>query len=223
VTEIGAIAERRRVPFHCDAVQAAGRVPIDVKKMKISLLSLSAHKMYAPKGVGALVVRKGIKLHPLIHGGSQERNRRAGTENVAGIAAFGTACDMALRTMADEASRLLALRTRLEKGILERVPGTEVLGHPHHRLPNTATITFPGVAADSLVLNLDLKGIAVSSGAACSSGTLRHSPVLSAMGLSPADAGASIRFSLGRGNTDDEIDCLLDLLPETVARLRSGV
>jgi cysteine desulfurase len=221
VAEIGSIAERHRIPLHCDAVQAAGRIPVDLREMKIGLLSLSAHKMYAPKGVGALVVRKGIKLHPLLHGGSQERNRRAGTENVAGIAAFGAACELAIRTMEEEAARQLVLRRRLEEGILGSVPGTKIQGHPDLRLPNTATISFSGIAADSLILNLDLKGIAVSSGAACSSGTLRHSPVLAAMGVSPEEAGASIRFSLGRTNTAEEIDYLLEVLPETVERLRS--
>jgi cysteine desulfurase len=220
VREIGEIAARRRVRFHCDAVQAVGRIPVDCREENIHLLSLSGHKLYAPKGVGALVVRKGVKLHPLLHGGSQERNRRGGTENVAGIVAFGTACELARQAMAAEAPRLKELRDRLERGIRERIPGVTVNGHPEQRLPNTTNLSFPGTTADSLLMNLDLAGIAASSGAACSSGTLKHSHVLAAMGVEPAAAGGSVRFSLGRENTAADVEYLLDVLPGIVERLR---
>jgi len=220
VREIGEIALRRRVPFHCDGVQAAGKIPLSVKDDGISLLALSGHKLSAPKGVGALVVRRGVKCHPLIHGGSQERNRRGGTENVAGIVAFGRACAIARETMRDEMARLKVLRDRLEGGILARVPGARVNGHRELRLPTTTTITIPGVEADSLLMALDLEGIAVSSGSACSSGTLKPSPVLAAMGRTPEEARGAVRFSLGRGNTDGEIDRVLAVLPAIVARLR---
>uniref|UniRef100_A0A831TXU3 cysteine desulfurase n=1 Tax=Geobacter metallireducens TaxID=28232 RepID=A0A831TXU3_GEOME len=220
VREIGEIAARRRVPFHCDGVQAAGKVPLSVRDDGISFLSLSGHKLYAPKGIGALVVRRGVKCQPLIHGGSQERNRRGGTENVAGIVAFGRACAIAKETMNDEMGRLKGLRDRLEAGILARISGARVNGHRELRLPTTANITIPGVEADSLLMALDLEGIAASSGSACSSGTLKLSPVLAAMGRTPGEARGSVRFSLGRGNTDQEIDRVLAVLPAIVARLR---
>jgi cysteine desulfurase len=220
VREIGAIAARHRVMFHCDAVQAVGRIPLDCRGDNVHLLSLSGHKLYAPKGIGALVVRKGVKLHPLLHGGSQERNRRGGTENVAGIVALGTACELARQTMTIEAPRIRELRDRLETGIRERIPGATVNGDSDRRLPNTSNLSFPGTTADSLLMNLDLAGIAVSSGAACSSGTLKHSHVLAAMGVEPAIAGGSVRFSLGRENTAADVEYLLDVLPGIVARLR---
>ncbi len=222
VGEIGEIAARRRVRFHCDAVQAVGRIPVDCRADTIHLLSLSGHKLYAPKGIGALVVRKGVKLHPLLHGGSQERNRRGGTENVAGIVALGTACELARRAMVEEAPRLRELRDRLETGIRERIPGVTLNGHPEQRLPNTANLSFSGTTADSLLMNLDLAGIAASSGAACSSGTLRHSHVLGAMGTEPVAAGGSIRFSLGRESAAADVEYLLDVLPGIVARLRGN-
>lgn len=222
VGEIGEIAARHRVYFHTDAAQAAGRIPCDVRKENIQLLTLSAHKLNAPKGVGALVVRKGVKLHPLLHGGSQERNRRGGTENVAGIVAFGEACELARADLATESARLAGLRDRLEKGILASVPDARVNGHPGLRLPNTTNLSFLDAAADSLLLNLDLAGIEVSSGAACSSGTLKHSHVLSAMGIEPAVAGGSIRISLGRENTEQEVDRVLDILPGIVERIRGN-
>ncbi|MBT0894626.1 cysteine desulfurase [Geobacter hydrogenophilus] len=220
VRKIGEIAARRRVYFHCDGVQAAGRVPLSARDDGISFLALSGHKLYAPKGIGALVVRRGVKCHPLIHGGSQERNRRGGTENVAGIVAFGKACAIARETMNDEMGRLRGLRDRLEEGILSRVSGARVNGHREQRLPTTTNITIPGVEADSLLMALDLEGIAASSGSACSSGTLKLSPVLAAMGRTPEEAKGSVRFSLGKGNTDEEIDRVLAVLPAIVARLR---
>lgn len=222
VGEIAEIAARRGVYFHCDAVQAAGRVPVDCKGMNAVLLALSGHKLGAPKGIGALVVRKGVKLHPLIHGGSQERNRRAGTKNVAGIVALGKACEMAGSSMAEESRRLLGLRERLENGLREKVPHVRLNGHPDRRLPNTVNMSFAGVEADSLLMSLDIEGIAVSSGSACSSGTLKASPVLAAMGVAPALARGSVRFSLGRGNTEGEVDYVLEVLPSIVERLRKG-
>ncbi len=201
-------------------MQAAGRLPIDCRVQQISLLSLSGHKLQAPKGVGALIVRKGVKLHPLLHGGSQERNRRAGTENVAGIVGLGKACEIAWGSMASEAERLQGLRDRLQDGILAKIANVQVHGHPVFRLPNTLNLSFLGVEADSLLLNLDLQGIAVSSGSACSSGTLKSSPVLAAMGVEPAVAKGSLRFSLGRENSEAEVDYVLAVLPEIVERLR---
>jgi len=222
VREIGAIAAGRGVYFHCDAVQAVAKVPVDCREMHINLLALSGHKFGAPKGVGALIVRKGVKLQPLIHGGSQERNRRAGTENVAGIVALGKACELALVEMAEEAARLSALRNRLETGIRALLPDVRLNGHPDRRLPNTANLSFPLLEADSLLLNLDLLGIAVSSGSACSSGTLKASAVLSAMGVEPALARGSVRFSLGRGSTAGDVEYVLEVLPGIVERLRKS-
>lgn len=220
VTEIGEIAARRRVFFHCDAVQAVGKVPVDFRGSNISLLALSGHKFNAPKGIGALIVRKGVKLTPLIHGGPQERNRRGGTENVAGIVALGKACELALDGMNDESRRIAELRDMLEAGILAAVPDAQVNGHREKRLPNTANLSFLDVEADSLLLNLDLQGVAASSGSACSSGVLKSSPVLAAMGVEPAFVRGAVRFSLGRETTEADIGYLLKVLPEIVARLR---
>lgn len=220
IREIGEIAARRGVYLHCDAVQAVGKAPVDCRQMGIRLLALSGHKLGAPKGIGALIIRKGVKLHPLIHGGSQERNRRAGTENVAGIVALGKACEIAKAEMAAEATRLKALRDRLEQGILVQFPDVRLNGHPENRLPTTTNLSFPRMEADSLLLNLDLAGVAVSSGSACSSGTLKTSPVLAAMGVEPALARGSVRFSLGRGTTEKEVDFVLAALPEIIERLR---
>ncbi len=220
VQEIGAIAARRRVYFHCDAVQAVGKVPVDFKGLNVGLLALSGHKLYAPKGIGALVVRKGVKVAPLIHGGPQERNRRAGTENVAGIVALGKACELALDAITAESRRIAVLRDRLEEGLLSAIPDARVNGHRERRLPNTTNLSFPGAEADSLLLNLDLQGIAASSGSACSSGTLKASAVLAAMGVEPAYARGAVRFSLGRETTEGEIDYVLQVLPDIVERLR---
>jgi cysteine desulfurase len=218
---IGEIASRRRVYFHCDAVQAVGKVPVDFKGSNISLLALSGHKFNAPKGIGALVIRKGVKLSPLIHGGPQERNRRGGTENVAGIVALGKACELALDSMTTESRRIANLRDMLEAGILATVPDVRINGERDKRLPNTANLSFFDVEADSLLLNMDLKGIAASSGSACSSGVLKESPVLAAMGVETAFVRGAIRFSLGRETTEPDIDYLLEVLPAMVARLRT--
>ena len=221
VGEIAETAARHKVYFHCDAIQAAGKVPLDRLPPGPNLLSLSGHKLYAPKGVGALIAGRGVKLHPLLHGGSQERNRRGGTENVAGIVAFGRACELARAGLAAEAERLLRLRTRLEEGIVAALPFATVIGRKSDRLPNTSCIAFPGVPLDSLLMSLDLEGVAVSSGSACSSGTMKNSHVLSAMGLDPALATSAVRFSLGRDNTDSDIDRVLELLPAVVSRIKT--
>ncbi len=222
VNEIAAIAARHGIPFHCDAVQAAGKVPIDFRGMNTDLLAVSGHKLGAPQGIGALVIRTGTKIHPLIHGGAQERNRRAGTENVAGIVALGKACELARENLFEEARRICALRDRLENGIVASVTDLRINGDRQRRLPNTTNISFAGVAADSLLASLDLAGIAVSSGAACSSGTLRTSHVLSAMGVGQELARGSIRFSLGRENSTADVDYVLKVLPGVVARLREN-
>jgi cysteine desulfurase len=222
VMEIGAIASRHRVVFHCDAVQAAGKIPMDCREINAGLLAISGHKMGAPQGIGALVVRQGVKLHPFIHGGSQERNRRAGTENVAGIVALGRACELAQDSLLIESARIGALRDRLEQGIISTIPDVRINGHKEKRLPNTSNISFAGCEADSLLANLDLEGIAASSGAACSSGTLRVSHVLFAMGVEADLAKASLRFSLGRENSEADLDHLLGVLPGIVERLRKS-
>jgi len=222
VAKIGEIAALHRICFHCDAVQAAGKIPIDCREMNAGLLALSGHKLGAPQGIGALVVRRGVKLHPLIHGGSQERNRRGGTENVAGIVALAKAYELTQGSLAAESERLAGLRDRLEQGILACIPDALINGDKERRLPNTINISFAGVDADSLLANLDLAGIAVSSGAACSSGVLRSSHVLSAMGVEPGLARGSVRFSLGRENSPADVDNLLALLPGIVERVRGA-
>ncbi|MFZ3209065.1 MAG: aminotransferase class V-fold PLP-dependent enzyme [Geobacteraceae bacterium] len=223
VSEIGELAARRRIYFHCDAVQAAGKLPIDCQELQTGLLSISGHKLGGPKGIGALVVRKGMKLHPLVHGGSQERNRRAGTENVPGIVGLGMACELAQASLlSDEPRRLERLRGRLETGILARIPNAHVNGSSAKRLPNTSNLSFIGLDADSLLVSLDLQGIAASSGAACGSGTLKTSHVLEAMGLDPSISRGSVRFSLGRENTEADVDFVLEALISIVARLRTS-
>ncbi len=222
VGEIGEIAARHGVYFHCDAVQAVGKIPVDFKGENISLLSISGHKLYAPKGVGALIIRKGTKLYPLLHGGPQERNRRSGTENTAGIVGLGKACEIAAQTMRTEAERVRQLRDRLEEGILARVPDMRINGHPVSRLPNTSNLSFLNVESDSLLFNLDLAGIAASSGSACSSGALKTSHVLKAMGVAAGTSVGNIRFSLGLDNREEDVDHVLEVLPGIVRRLRES-
>ncbi len=221
VEDVGAIAAERGVIFHCDAVQAVGKIPLDWKRLNIGLLSLSGHKLNAPKGIGALIIRKGTKIHALLHGGSQEKNRRSGTENVAGIVGLGTACRIARETMDAEYARLLALRRRLEREIKKNIPLAKLNGHPDKRLANTCHFSFPHIEADALVSELDKLGIAVSSGSACSSGALKGSPVLAAMGLDLRTAVSHLRISLGGSNSDADIDQLLAVLPGLVERLRN--
>ncbi len=221
VDDIGAVAAERGIYFLCDAVQAVGKIPIDWQGGSIHLLSLSAHKLNGPKGVGALIVRRGTKLFPLLHGGTQERNRRAGTENVAGIVGLGKACHLAGQSLQAESQRLGALRDRLEQGLLAAIPDTRVNGHPVRRLANTSNLSFLNVQSDSLLFNLDLAGIAVSSGSACSSGALKKSHVLNAMGVDTDTTVGTIRFSLGTTTTDAHVDQVLHIVPEIVQRLRA--
>jgi cysteine desulfurase len=221
VEEIGKVAAEADVFFHTDAVQAAGKVAIDVKRIGCDLLSISGHKMNAPQGVGALYVRKGTILRPMLYGGSHERSRRAGTENVPGIVALGKAAELAREAFArGDLERMAALRDRLEQTILGEVEATGVNGEGAPRVPNTTSIYFDYIEGEALVIAMDLKGLAVSTGAACSSGAIEPSHVLTAMGLSPERARGSLRFSLGKQNTPDDVKFALDLIPQTVARLR---
>lgn len=219
--EIGKLALERDIPFHTDAVQSVGKVPIDVGTLGVNLLSLSAHKLYGPKGVGALYIRKGTKILPQVFGGHQELNFRAGTENVAGIVGLGKAAEIALHKMQAEGERLCRLRDKLWERIKERVGSVRLNGHPKRRIPNTLNVTFDLIEGESLVINLDLRGIAVSTGSACTSGSLEPSHVLLAMGVSPPIARGSIRFSLGIENTQEEIEETANALEEVVGRLRS--
>jgi cysteine desulfurase len=221
VEEIGRVAAEADVCFHTDAVQAAGKVRIDVKKIGCDLLSISGHKMHAPQGTGALYVRRGTLLEPLLFGGSHERSRRAGTENLPGIVALGKAAEMARESLAQgEDARFAALRNHLETTILATVGSVGVNGAGAPRVPTTTNLYFDYIEGEALVIALDLKGVAVSTGAACSSGAIEPSHVLTAMGLAPQRARASLRFSLGKQNTADDVDYALSMLPETVARLR---
>jgi cysteine desulfurase len=220
IADLAAIAHEHGALFHTDAVQSAGKIAVNVKDLGVDLLSVSAHKFNGPKGAGALWIRRGTRLVPTMTGGKHERNRRGGTENVPGIAGMGVAARLAREKLPVEAPRVAALRDRLERGILERVPGTLVNGARTPRVPNTTNISFDGVEAESLLIALDLEGFAVSTGSACSSGTLEPSHVLRAMGLPSHRTQNSIRFSLGHGNTEAEVDALLAKLPGVVAKLR---
>jgi cysteine desulfurase len=221
VEEIGKIAAEADVYFHTDAVQAAGKVVIDVKRIACDLLSISGHKLHAPQGVGALYVRKGTILQPMFYGGSHERSRRAGTENVPGIIGLGKAAEIAREALErGDLTKMSALRDRIEQTILSEVEATGVNGQGAPRVPNTTNIHFDYIEGEALVIALDLKGLAVSTGAACSSGAIEPSHVLTAMGLPPEIARASLRFSLGKQNTAADVQFALDLIPQTVARLR---
>jgi cysteine desulfurase len=221
IKELASVAHERGALFHTDAVQTAGKIPIDVRALDVDLLSIAAHKFYGPKGAGALWLKRGVRLLPVITGGKQERSRRAGTENVPALVGLGVAADVALKKMATEGPRLAALRDRLEAGVLSAVTGTERNGAAAPRVPNTTNISIERVEAESLLIGLDLAGIAVSSGSACSSGTLEPSHVLKAMGLPHARTLGSIRFSLGAANTDADVDRVLEALPPIVEKLRS--
>lgn len=221
VEEIGKVAAEADVYFHTDAVQAAGKVPLDVNRIGCDLLSISGHKMHAPQGVGALYVRKGTLLQPMFHGGRHERSRRAGTENVPGIVALGRAAELSIQGLNNgEVARIASLRDQIEKMILSEIETVGVNGAGADRVPNTTNIHFDHIEGEALVIALDLKGLAVSTGAACSSGALEPSHVLIAMGLRPDQARASLRFSLGRQNTNDDVNFALQLIAPTVARLR---
>jgi len=220
VAEVGSSLRGPRPLFHCDASQACGKVPVDVRDLGVDLLTISGHKFGAPQGTGALFVRGGVTLRPHFRGGGQELSRRPGTENVAAIAGLGAAAAAARRTLDGRAARVRGLRDDLEREVLRRVPGSSVNGGGAARVPNTASLAFEGVSGEALVFALDLEGIAVSSGAACSSGTIRKSHVLLAMGLAE-QAGASVRVSLGPSNTGDEIGVVAEALSRAVGRIRS--
>jgi len=220
VEELARMAHEVGALFHTDAVQAVGKIPIDLRRSAIDMLSLSGHKLHAPKGIGALYIRRGTKFRPFLIGGHQERNRRGGTENVPGIVALGAAAELARRHLTEEQTAVRALRDRLENGILERIPDVIVNGHRERRLPNTSNVSFEFVEGEAILLLLDQVGICASSGSACTSGSLEPSHVLRAMGVPFTYAHGSIRFSLSRYNTAEEIDRVLAELPRIIARLR---
>lgn len=220
IAEIGKLARDKGIYFHTDAVQAVGSVKIDVKEQNIDMLSLSAHKFYGPKGIGVLYVRKGIKLINFVHGGAQERGRRAGTENVPGIVGLGKAIELATENLEEQSKRLMNLRDRLINGVMEKIPYTRLNGHPVKRLPGNVNFSFQFIEGEALLLNLDMKGIAGSSGSACTSGSLDPSHVLLAIGLPHEIAHGSLRLTLGAVNTEEDIDYVLEVLPEIVYKLR---
>ena len=220
VAELSAIAHEHGALLHTDAVQSAGKIPVDVRALDVDLLSLSAHKFNGPKGAGALWIKRGTRMQPIVTGGKHERNRRAGTENVPAIAGLGVAARLAAGKLSSDGARVATLRDRLEAGILAHVPGTAVNGAIESRVPNTTNISFDRVEAESLLIALDLEGIAVSTGSACSSGTLEPSHVLKAMGLAAHRTQNSLRFSLGMFSTEEEVDRVVELLPRLVDKLR---
>lgn len=220
IEEIGRIAAEADVYFHTDAVQAAGKLPIDVDTLGVDLLAISGHKLNAPKGVGALYIRPGTRLHPHMFGGRHERGRRPGTENVAGIVGLGKAAELARLHAGENAPGIAALRDRLQAGLLEQVPEARVNGSRAPRTPNTTNITFSHIEGEALVIALDLKGVACSTGAACSSGAIEPSHVLTAIGMTAEEARATIRFSLGHGTTADDIDFALGVIPGAIEHLR---
>lgn len=221
IKEIGRIAKEKGVYFHTDAVQAIGHIKIDVDELNIDMLSMAAHKFYGPKGIGALYIRPGVKIDPLISGGGQERNRRAGTENVPGIVGMGKAIELAYENLDEHNNKLIELRDRLIKKVFESIDYVRLNGHPTNRLPGNINICFEFIEGESLLLSLDMEGIAGSSGSACTSGTLDPSHVLLAIGLPHEIAHGSLRLSLGDFNTKDEVDYVVEKLVEIVARLRS--
>ena len=220
IKEIGTLCREKGIYFHTDAVQAVGHVKIDVKDMNIDFLSLSGHKLGAPKGIGALYIRKGMKIDNLIHGGQQEKGRRAGTENVIGIVALGKAIEDAMDEMDETTARLKYLRDKIIKGILDNIDYARLNGHPEERLPGNVNISFEFIEGESMLLLLDAHGICASSGSACTSGSLDPSHVLLAIGLPHEKAHGSLRISLGYQNTEEEVDKLLEVLPPIVQRLR---
>jgi cysteine desulfurase len=221
ISEIGRIAREAGINFHTDAVQTAGRIPINVDKFGVDLLSMSAHKLYGPKGVGALYIRNGTRLVSLLHGGEQERGRRASTENVTGIVGFARAAEVSGQEMINEAGRLTYLRDRLISGLFERIDHIRLNGHPQRRLPNNVNVSIDFIEGESMLLGLDAEGICVSTGSACSSSSLEPSHVLLAMGLSHEQAHGSLRITLGKWTTDQGIERVLEVLPKVVARLRA--
>lgn len=220
IAEIGKIARKKGIPFHTDAVQAAGALSLNVDELNVDLMSLSGHKFYAPKGIGILYVRKGTPLLPMQTGGGHEHNRRAGTENVPYIVGIATALKLAYEEFDSNNSHVKRLRDKLIQGILERIPNAYLTGHPTNRLPNNASFIFKNAEGESILLGLDLKGVCASSGSACTSGSLEPSHVLLAMGIPPEEAHGSIRLTLGRENTDEDVEYVLEVLPPIVQRLR---
>ncbi len=221
IAEIGKIARERGIPFHTDAVQTVGHIPVNVDELGVDLLSISAHKLYGPKGIGALYIRKGTRLVSFMHGGEQERRRRASTENVPGIVGFGRAAELAQSELGKEAQRQTSLRTKLIEGLLERIDRLTINGHPTGRLPNNVNVSVEFVEGESLLLNLDLESIAASTGSACSSGSLEPSHVLLALGLPHELCHGSLRFTMGLYTTEEDIERVLAVLPPIVARLRA--
>lgn len=221
LAEIGAITRAAGVYLHTDAVQTAGHIPVNVDELKVDLLAISAHKIYGPKGVGALYVRRGIELEPFIHGGGQERGWRSGTENVPGIVGFGKAAELAAAELESEAGRITLLREKLIQAILLTIPGTRLNGHSQQRLPNNVNISFDYIEGEPICLNLDLAGISVATGSACSSENAAASAVLTALGLTPVQARGAIRFSLGKWTTESEINKVMAVLPGIIRNLRA--
>jgi cysteine desulfurase len=220
IAELGAIARKHNVYFHTDAVQVIGNIPIDVKAQNIDLLSLSAHKFYGPKGVGALYIKKGVRIENLIHGGGQERRRRAGTENIAGIVGLGKAIEMATEDITGHNVKIRSMRDRLIKGVLEKIPNTRLNGHPEKRLPGNFNVSFEFIEGESMLLWLDDEGICASTGSACTSGSLEPSHVLLATGLPVEISHGSLRLTLGDANTEKDVDFVLEVLPKVVKKLR---
>jgi cysteine desulfurase len=221
LAEIGNVAREAEICLHTDAVQTTGHVPVDVNKLNVDLLSMSAHKLYGPKGVGALYIRKGTKISSFMHGGSQERGKRASTENVPGIVGFGEAAEIAQREMLEEAQKLTVLRDRLIEGILKSIEHTRLNGHPVMRLPNNVNVSVDYVEGESMLLNLDLAGICASTGSACSSEDLEPSHVLVAMGLPLLQAHGSLRFTSGKWTAEEDINQVLNVFPGIVSKLRA--
>jgi cysteine desulfurase len=221
LNELANITKEKGVYFHTDAVQSAGKIPLDTEKIPIDLASISGHKIYGPKGVGAIYIRKGVRITPLAHGGHHERSRRAGTENIPGIVGLGKAAEIALRDMEDQYRHLKSLTEAFFKKLHEKIVDISLNGHSEKRIPSTLNISFKGVEGESIILSLDMKGVAVASGSACTSGSLEPSHVLSALGIDPAIAQSSIRFGFGRGNTMEDVDYVCEVLPEIIERLRS--
>lgn len=221
VKEIGALAKEKGILFHCDTVQSVGKIPVDVNELNIDLCAISAHKFYGPKGIGCLYMRKGARVLPITFGGSQERKRRPGTENVPGAVGFGAAIEKAVNSINEQGPYQTRLRDKLIKGIMDKVDHVKLNGHPTERLPNNVNLSFQYIEGESLLLSLDMKGIAASSGSACTSGSLDPSHVLLAMGLTHEIAHGSLRITLGKDNTEEQIDYVIEVLPEIVERLRA--
>ena len=220
IAEIGKIARENKIYFHTDAVQSVGKIPVNVAEMNVDMLSISAHKLYGPKGIGALYIRKGIRVEPILHGGGHEKGLRPGTENVPGIVGLGKACELAEKNLPEDAKYITNLRDRLIDGILNSIEKSYLDGHRTKRLPNNVNLRFTGIEGESLVLHLDSKGIAASTGSACSSKSLEPSHVLTALGLEHVDAHGSLRLTLGKENTEEEVDYVITAVKEVVGILR---